>query len=89
MDEYYVITLGREMLWTVVLVAAPAMVVGMLVGVIMALFQAITSVQEQTLTMIPKIMAVGLTLVLLAPFIMRTLATFTTNVFMALADAVF
>ncbi len=89
MDEYYVITLGREMLWTVVLVAAPAMVVGMLVGIIMALFQAITSVQEQTLTMIPKIMAVGLTLVLLAPFIMRTLATFTTNVFMALADAVF
>ncbi len=89
MDEYYVITLGREMLWTVVLVAAPAMVVGMLVGVVMALFQAITSVQEQTLTMIPKIMAVGLTLVLLAPFIMRTLATFATNVFLALADAVF
>ena len=53
------------------------MVVGMFVGILMAVFQAITSVQEQTLTMIPKIMAVGLTLVIMMPFITRTLAAFT------------
>ena len=89
MDENYIITLGREMLKCVIMVAAPAMVIGMMVGVLMALFQAITSVQEQTLTMIPKIMAVGVTLIVFMPFIMKTLGGFTVNVFNALAHAVY
>lgn len=89
MDENYIMSLGREMMLTVVWVAAPAMVVGMVIGVIMALFQAVTSVQEQTLTMIPKIMAVGLTLVITMPFIMKTLAQFSSAVLQALADAAY
>ena len=89
MDENYIVALGREMLWTAVWVAAPAMVVGMIVGVIMALFQAITSVQEQTLTMIPKLLAVGLTLIVTMPFIMETLATFSAQILGALSDAVY
>ena len=89
MDENYIVTLGREMLTCVVMVAAPAMLIGMAVGILMALFQAITSVQEQTLTMIPKIMAVGVTLILFMPFIMKTLGSFTTNVFNALAHAAY
>lgn len=89
MDENYIMSLGREMMLTVVWVAAPAMIVGMLIGVIMALFQAVTSVQEQTLTMIPKIMAVGLTLALTMPFIMKTLAEFSRSVLLAMLDAVY
>lgn len=89
MDDTYIVTLGREMLITVIVVAAPAMVVGMLVGIVMALFQAITSVQEQTLTMIPKILAVGGTLIVLMPFILSTLGAFTTNIFSAMVDAVY
>ena len=87
MDEHYVITVGHEMFKTAAIVAAPAMIVGMLVGVLMAVFQAITSVQEQSLTMIPKIFAVGLTIALMLPWILKTLTVFSTQLFSALADA--
>ncbi len=87
MDETYVVSLCREVFMTSLWIAGPAMIIGMLVGILMALFQAITSVQEQTLTMIPKIMAVGVTLIIMLPFIMHTLTAFTTSIFMALVDA--
>jgi flagellar biosynthetic protein FliQ len=87
MDETYVVSLCREVFMTSLWIAGPAMIIGMLVGILMALFQAITSVQEQTLTMIPKIMAVGITLIIMLPFIMHTLTAFTTSIFKALVDA--
>lgn len=87
MDTNYVVALGSEMFRIAVTIAAPAMIVGMLVGILMALFQAVTSVQEQTLTMIPKIMAVGITLVLMLPWIIETMVDFTAQVFGAIPDA--
>ena len=87
MDETYVVSLCREVFMTSLWIAGPAMIIGMLVGILMALFQAITSVQEQTLTMIPKIMAVGVTLIIMLPFIMHTLTAFTISIFKALVDA--
>ncbi|MEZ6196388.1 MAG: flagellar biosynthetic protein FliQ [Planctomycetota bacterium] len=87
MDSSYVIALGGEMFRLTVIIAAPAMIVGMVVGILMALFQAVTSVQEQTLTMIPKIMAVGITLVVMLPWIIDTMVSFTAQVFSALPDA--
>ncbi|MCB9834068.1 MAG: flagellar biosynthetic protein FliQ [Planctomycetes bacterium] len=86
MDETYIVNLCREIFMTALWIAGPAMVIGMIVGILMALFQAITSVQEQTLTMIPKIMAVGVTLIVMLPFIMHTLSSFTTSIFNALVD---
>lgn len=60
--------LAREMLITVLLLAGPVLLVGLLVGVAVSLFQALTSVQEQTLSLIPKMLAVmGVTLLLLVP----------------------
>lgn len=60
--------LARELLWTTMLVAGPILVVGLIVGVAVSLFQALTSVQEQTMSLIPKMFAVMLvTLLLLAP----------------------
>ncbi len=87
MDESYVVLIAREAFITAISVAGPAMLVGMGIGILMAIFQAITSVQEQTLTMIPKIIAVGLTIVFMMPYILRTLGTFTTDVFRAMVDA--
>lgn len=87
MDESYVVLIAREAFITAISVAGPAMLVGMGIGILMAIFQAITSVQEQTLTMIPKIIAVGLTIVLMMPYILRTLGAFTTDVFRAMVDA--
>ena len=60
--------LARELLLVAVMIAAPMLMAGLIVGVAVSLFQALTSVQEQTLSMIPKMMAVmGVALLLLAP----------------------
>ena len=65
-----VIELARELFTTVILIAGPILLVGLVVGVSVSLFQALTSVQEQTLSLIPKMMAVmGVTLMLLAPMV--------------------
>ena len=87
MDENYVVILAKEAFMTAIWVAGPAMIVGMAIGILMAIFQAITSVQEQTLTMIPKIIAVGLTIVFMMPFILQTLGNFASDVFRAMVDA--
>lgn len=63
-----VIDLAREMLFTVLLIAGPMLIVGLIVGVVVSVFQALTSVQEQTLSLVPKMMAVVMvSLILLGP----------------------
>lgn len=65
-----VVDLAREMLLTVLLISGPLLIVGLIIGVTVSVFQALTSVQEQTLSMVPKMMAVTLVaLALLAPTI--------------------
>ena len=66
--DLQVVDLAREMLLTVLLIAGPVLIVGLLVGVIVSIFQALTSVQEQTLSLVPKMLAVVVVaLLLLAP----------------------
>jgi len=66
--DLQVVDLAREMLLTVILIAGPMLVVGLVVGVLVSLFQALTSVQEQTLSLVPKMLAVILVaLLMLAP----------------------
>jgi len=65
-----IIDLARELLLTAMLIAGPVLVVGLVVGVAVSLFQALTSVQEQTLSLVPKMIAVILVaLLMLAPAI--------------------
>ena len=59
---------ARDAIWTLVVVSSPLMVVGLVVGVVVSLFQALTQIQEQTLTFVPKILAIFLTLLLALPF---------------------
>jgi flagellar biosynthetic protein FliQ len=66
--DVVVVDLARDLLLTVVLIAGPILLVGLFVGVAVSLFQALTSVQEQTLSLVPKMLAVVVTgLFLLAP----------------------
>ena len=66
--DLQVTDLARELLFTALLLAGPVLLVGLVVGVAVSLFQALTSVQEQTLSLIPKMFAVfGVSLLLLAP----------------------
>lgn len=76
MTETNIISLGREALTTVLLVAGPVLGFGMLVGLIVSIFQATTQIQEQTLTFIPKIVAVLVSIVVFGPWMLRILIDF-------------
>ena len=81
-----IVDLARDLLLTAVMIAGPVLLVGLVVGVAVSLFQALTSVQEQTMSLVPKMLAVMVvTLVLLAPAL-QLLSDFTTRVFGQLVD---
>jgi flagellar biosynthetic protein FliQ len=61
MSEGQLLDLMREMLWTTLVVASPVLAVALIVGVTIGLLQALTSVQEMTLTFVPKLAAIGAT----------------------------
>ena len=71
-----VIDIIREGLYTVLLVAAPPLIMGLAAGLIMAIFQTVTSIQEPTLAFIPKILAVLGALIIAGPFMLNQLTTY-------------
>lgn len=85
MDAFEAIDLGRSCLLTALKIVAPILLLGLSVGVSVALFQAVTSLQEQTLTMVPKILAVGAAIFYLMPWILTQLADFARDLLVHLA----
>ena len=81
MDEATLIDIGRDAIWVSFKLSAPLMAVATVVGIIIALLQALTTVQEATLTFVPKMAAMLVVMVLLLPFIMATLTEFTHTMF--------
>lgn len=75
------VNICKKAIETIFLCAAPMLLSGMIVGLIVSILQAATQVNEQTLTFIPKIVAVFLTLLFFGPWIIKTLVTFTTGIF--------
>jgi flagellar biosynthesis protein FliQ len=69
-----VLEIGRDTIITLVLAAGPLMVVGLLVGVVISLLQALTQIQEMTLVFVPKILAIFITLLIVLPFMGDVLA---------------
>lgn len=86
MDELLLIDLAKTTLLTALILVAPALLVGMCAGLAISLFQTVTSLQEQTLAIVPKILAVVATLVLLLPWIIGTLREFARALFSSLAE---
>ena len=78
MDGLEVLDFGRDALWTTVWMCAPAMIAGLVVGLVIAFFQALTQIQEMTLTFVPKLLAVGATVLLLGHWMLTTLANYAT-----------
>jgi len=76
MTQDLVLDIIREGLFTVILVAAPPLTVGLAAGLIMAIFQTVTSIQEPTLAFIPKILAVLTAILLFGPFMMARLTEY-------------
>ena len=85
MGHEALLDLAKSTLVTALMICAPALLVGMSVGLMISLFQTVTSVQEQTLTIVPKMLAVVTTIVLLMPWILGTLYDYTTTLFSSLA----
>ncbi|OGQ94838.1 MAG: EscS/YscS/HrcS family type III secretion system export apparatus protein [Deltaproteobacteria bacterium RIFOXYD12_FULL_57_12] len=85
MSPEFVIEIGRRALETVLLISAPMLLSGMVVGLLVSVFQAATQINEQTMTFVPKIVVVMLTLILFAPWIINILLTFTTGIFEGIA----
>ena len=85
MDQSTLLDLGKSTLLMALMLVTPALIVGMAVGLLVSFFQTITSLQEQTLTIVPKMLAVVATLVLLMPWILGTLREFTQALFRDLA----
>ena len=68
-----VLDIARDAIFNIVIVAAPLLLVSLVVGLIISIFQTVTSIQEQTLTFVPKILAVFITLMLVGSWIMNVL----------------
>ena len=81
MDEAAVLEVGRNGIWVLLTLAGPIMTAGLLIGLVIALFQALTTIQEMTLTFVPKILVIFVSLVLLLPFMMTTLIEFAQQLF--------
>lgn len=74
-----VLDIARDGLWVMIMIAAPVMLVGLLVGVAIGLIQALTQIQEATLVFVPKILAIFITMILTLPFMGAMLGTFMTR----------
>ena len=64
---------ARDAIWTIVGVSSPVMIVGLVVGVVVSLFQALTQIQEMTLVFVPKILAIFLAMLIALPFMADSL----------------
>ena len=81
MNEVAVVEVGREALWVVLKVAGPIMAAGLLIGLVVALFMALTTIQEMTLTFVPKIIVIFTSIILFLPFMMTTVIEFAHSLF--------
>ena len=76
MDTGTVINIARQTVWIIVKTAVPVLLVSMIVGLVISLFQTLTSIQEQTLTFVPKLIAILLTLMLLGAWMLNQITGF-------------
>ncbi len=81
MDVGLALDLGREALILVLIVAGPVLVIGLVVGLLIAVFQAMTQLHEQTLTFVPKIAAMVLMAMFLGPWLVTRMLEYATDLF--------
>jgi len=80
----FVVDLGQNAVRTVLMISAPMLISGLLIGLLVSIFQAATQINEQTMTFIPKIVAVLVSLIVAAPWIIQVMISFTNNVFQSI-----
>ncbi|MGC2856124.1 flagellar biosynthesis protein FliQ [Novispirillum sp. DQ9] len=77
MNEAQILDVARDAVWTMLLVSGPILLIGLGIGLLISLFQALTSIQEMTLTFVPKILVIFGTMIVFMPYMIRHLTDFT------------
>ncbi|WP_077621951.1 flagellar biosynthesis protein FliQ [Sediminibacillus massiliensis] len=81
MNGEFVISLAQQGIYTVLMITGPLLLLALVVGLVVSIFQATTQIQEQTLAFIPKIVAVLVGLVFFGPWMLTRMVEFTANIF--------
>ncbi len=81
MNEAMVIELGQEAMFNILILSAPMLVIGLIVGLAVSIFQATTQIQEATLAFIPKIIAILGSLVIFGPWLLSIIINFTLKLY--------
>ena len=76
MDAGQVVTVARQTIWVIVKTSVPLLLVSMIVGLIISLFQTLTSIQEQTLTFVPKLLAIMIALMIMGNWLLNEIVSF-------------
>ncbi|MEZ4598787.1 MAG: flagellar biosynthesis protein FliQ [Syntrophotaleaceae bacterium] len=85
MTPEYVCDIGRQAVETILLLSAPMLLAGLVVGLVISIFQAATQINEQTMTFIPKIVAVFVALLIFAPWMIKVMLSFTSQILQNIA----
>ena len=81
MNDVAVLEVGKDAIYTLLLVVGPLLLIAMIVGLLISLVQTLTKIQEMTLVFVPKILVVFISLILLLPFMIEQLRTFSAGLF--------
>jgi flagellar biosynthetic protein FliQ len=88
MNELFALEIGRNALMMIVMLSAPMMAAALVVGLLISVFQALTQINEQTMTFVPKILAVFAALVVTGPWLLNSLVNYTASMFTMLPSMV-
>jgi flagellar biosynthetic protein FliQ len=80
-NETEVLDIGREAIWVMIKASGPLMILALVVGLVISIFQALTQIQEATLTFVPKMLVLFVGMMLFLPFMLATLRGFTLELF--------
>jgi flagellar biosynthetic protein FliQ len=88
MDQNTVVNLASQAMTVALKIGGPMLIVGLVIGLVVSIFQAVTSIQEATLTFIPKIIGIGLLIVILGPWMLQQIVSYTADLFNAIPTMV-
>ena len=79
MTQQTVLDIGWNTIWVMIKISSPALLTTLVMGLLISIFQAATQINEQTLSFIPKILAMAAAMIICGPWVLRTMMTFTIN----------
>jgi flagellar biosynthesis protein FliQ len=87
-DQSVILDIGNQALYLIVYLSAPLLLSALVVGLLISIFQAATQIQEQTLSFIPKLVALVVTLVIMGPWMVQLWVSYTQNLFIGIPELI-